>query len=97
MPRGAAPGERRGGRKKGVPNKDKMATRESIEKLGCYPLHMIAEAALRYEKEGDFESMVHACKELAPYMYAKLKSIEHTGADGETLKPQPLVVKIEGI
>lgn len=41
MPRGAKPGERRGGRKKGVPNKNKQAEIEAIKKTGMTPLEYL--------------------------------------------------------
>lgn len=41
MPRGSKPGERRGGRKKGVPNKDKQAEIEAIKKTGMTPLEYL--------------------------------------------------------
>lgn len=41
MPRGAKPGERRGGRKKGVPNKNKQAEIEAIKQTGMTPLEYL--------------------------------------------------------
>lgn len=41
MPRGSAPGERRGGRKKGVPNKKTAALQEQVASTGMTPLEVM--------------------------------------------------------
>ena len=46
MPRGSRPGERRGGRQKGTPNKKTAAIAEKLERLGCDPIEGMAMIAL---------------------------------------------------
>lgn len=43
--RGAAPGERRGGRQKGTPNKKTQAIEAMLEHYGCEPLEVLAMVA----------------------------------------------------
>lgn len=42
MPRGSKPGERRGGRKAGTPNKSTEALQAMLERVGCSPLEGLA-------------------------------------------------------
>jgi hypothetical protein len=46
MPRGSKPGERRGGRKKGTPNKLTQDVMAKLEALGCDPIEGMARIAL---------------------------------------------------
>ena len=46
MARGSRPGERRGGRQKGTPNKKTAAIAERLERLGCDPIEGMAKIAL---------------------------------------------------
>ena len=46
MPRGASPGERRGGRRKGSPNRRTVEVAERLAALGCDPLEGMARIAL---------------------------------------------------
>ena len=96
--KGSAPGERRGGRKKGTPNKRnhqlaKKAAAEGVTPLefmlkimrgtslpeDATPAQIIAHETLRFE----------AAKAAAPYIHAKLASVEHTGKGGG-----PVVLKL---
>ena len=52
MPRGAKPGERRGGRKKNTPNKRTQTLIERAEKLGIDPFEILLHFA-----EGDWEAL----------------------------------------
>src|SRR4051794_40874214 len=47
MPRGASPGERRGGRRKGSRNKATVAVAERLAALGCDPIEGMARIATR--------------------------------------------------
>ncbi|MBA2307269.1 hypothetical protein H0W26_04005 [Candidatus Dependentiae bacterium] len=46
MPRGCAPGERRGGRSKGTPNKKSQDIRERLLAMGCDPIEGMARIAM---------------------------------------------------
>jgi len=77
--RGAKPGERRGGRKKGTPNKATQATRDMIENMGFNPI----EATIRLGQEAEQNNDPHlalACyAKVLPYYSPALKSIEFKG------------------
>jgi hypothetical protein len=79
MPRGAKPGERRGGRQKGVPNK---ATREIKELAGQYTdeaLNTLVSVARASESDA---ARVSAAKEILDRAYGKAPQAL-TGEDGE--------------
>lgn len=85
MPRGSKPGERRGGRKKGVPNKATVlaaSVREAMMREGCDPVAVLAQVALGRIRGKNVAHRVRAASELTQYMYAKLVRAELTGADG---------------
>lgn len=85
MARGAAPGERRGGRQKGTPNK---ATADVKALAGRYAEDAFAELA-RLATEAESEAArVAAIKEILDRAYGKCKQpVEHDTKDG---KPIPL-------
>lgn len=80
MPRGSKPGERRGGRAKGVKNKKTQAQIEAVEATGITPLNYLLtlmrdvsqEPVLRFE----------AAKAAAPYVHPKLAQVAHQGVEG---------------
>lgn len=79
MPRGSKPGERRGGRKAGTPNK---ATLELKDRLAeAYPDYdpVMAMAALANDPAADPIVRFNASKEVAQYVHAKRKAVEHSG------------------
>lgn len=85
MPRGSKPGERRGGRKKGVPNRATVlaaSVREAMMREGCDPVAVLAQVALGKKRGKNVGHMVRAASELTQYMYAKLVRAELTGPDG---------------
>lgn len=87
-------GVRYGGRKKGTPNKDKAELLDLITSTGCkHPLQGLAEIAKQSHDEGNFDLAVTCYKELAPYVAAKRKAVEHSG---EVKSTQPLVVVLDG-
>lgn len=82
MPRGSRPGERRGGRKKGTPNKRTVilgSAKEAMLQEGCNPLVILAKAA-----NGEIKSdlRVKAAAELAKYGWPMMTRTELTGANG---------------
>lgn len=74
-----------GGRKKGVPNKNKIALIERIKEKfpGYCPIEKMCEIALNPINEINIR--LTANKEVAQYIYPKLKSIEHKGENGEPI------------
>lgn len=87
MPRGSEPGERRGGRGKGTPNKTTAVMLAEIAKGGETPLEymlrVMRDPSTEHPRRDDMS------KAAAPYVHNRLAAIEHTGADGG-----PLIVKI---
>lgn len=83
MPRGAKPGERRGGRKPGVPNK---ATAELKKLARQYTGEAIKELARLATKAESEQARVSAIKELFDRAYGKsVQAMEHTGAAGDAI------------
>lgn len=81
-------GKREGaGRKPGVPNKRTAAQAEAIEASGLTPLDFMLKV-LRDEDQTK-EDRMWAAEKAAPYVHAKLASVEHKGEDGG-----PLVLEI---
>ena len=77
MPRGSLPGERRGGRQKGTPNRATAAKADEIAASGMTPLdYMIS--VMRDESATRAERMEAAAK-AAPYVHPRLSAIEYTG------------------
>ena len=82
MPSGSAPGERRGGRQAGTPNKEPSAFRTQLQaycdSIGADPHKTMADMIV--DPEADKPLKFNAAKELAQYLQAKLKSVEHSGS-----------------
>ena len=88
MARGAKPGERRGGRTKGTPNKRTAALEEAVqleaqvlaEALGedCFPgdAHALLLAVYK-DKRNPVELRVDAAKAALPYEKPRLQSVDH--------------------
>jgi hypothetical protein len=77
MPRGSAPGERRGGRKKGTPNKVTAARQAAVAESGLRPLDYLL-AVMRDEGQPP-QARLDAAKAAAPYVHPRLAAIEHSG------------------
>ena len=76
MPRGSLPGERRGGRQKGTPNRATAAKADEIAASGMTPLDYLVsvyrdETATRPER-------LEAAAKAAPYVHPRLSAIEYT-------------------
>lgn len=96
MPRGSSPGERRGGRQKGTPNKAtvereaKLAeSRERIlasllpEQIAAMsPLDIMLQAMQIEAQSGDWRAAAALAKEAAPYLHAK--KAPESGTDNDT-------------
>lgn len=78
MPAGSKPGERRGGRKPGVPNK---ATRELKEIAGAYTEEAVLVLVSIARKSQSDAARVTAIKELFDRSHGKAPQA-HTGPDG---------------
>jgi hypothetical protein len=78
--RGARPGERRGGRPKGTPNKRTAALRKAIETFAIAG-EQPQEVMLSVMRNPDLPPMLRfdaACK-AAPYVHPKLAAVQHGG------------------
>lgn len=87
--RGSAPGERRGGRSKGTPNKrtSARAAAQRLEAEGETPLDFLSRV---YRDAGqEYPLRVEAAKAAAPYVHARLSSVDISNKNG-----RPLVVEI---
>jgi hypothetical protein len=82
---GAKSGERRGGRKRGVPNKRTRDVEERLAALRCDPITGMARIAMN--KKNPVELRARMFAEPAQYVAPKRKALEHKGDDGmiETL------------
>lgn len=74
MPRGSKPGERRGGRSKGTPNGKTAEKVAAIEASGLTPLDYML-SILRDDNLA-MPDRFEAAKAAAPYVHAKLASVE---------------------
>lgn len=88
---GSRPGERRGGRQKGTPNRRTTERMQAIEAGGAMPLEiMLGAARTLWAKAHEGETvdldMVERAgsmaKDAAPYVHPRLASVAHTGRDG---------------
>jgi len=84
MPRGSAPGERRGGRQKGTPNKKNQQTQVEIAASGETPLDYM----LRVMRDPDADTTRRddLAKAAANYVHSKLATTQVTGKDGGPLQ-----------
>lgn len=83
MPRGAAPGEYRGGRKKGVPNKKTAEVIKKVEQSGMLPLDYLL--SVMRDEESTKGERVDAAKAAAPYIHPKLMSTELSAKAGNSV------------
>ena len=80
MPRGSQPGERRGGRKKGVPNKKTTAILAKAMAAGELPhefLRRVSLGGLIDGHEVTFDERTSAAEKAAPYFASRLATIDH--------------------
>lgn len=83
MARGSAPGERRGGRVKGTPNKITDDIVEKLKSLRCDPIEGMARIAADNENPPELRGRMYS--ELAQYVAPKRKAVEHSGPGGGAL------------
>ena len=75
MPRGSKPGEHRGGRRAGTPNKRTLDVIERLDALGCDPIEGMARIAMDQGNSPELRGKMFA--ELAGYVAPKRKAIDH--------------------
>ena len=78
MPRGSAPGERRGGRQKGTLNKRTVEMLAEIEAGGEMPLAYMLR--VMRDESVPMAGRMEAAAKAAPYCHAKLANVELTAA-----------------
>ena len=87
MPRGSIPGERRGGRAPGTPNR---ATVEVADKLAALNFDPIAAmVAIATDPGADLALRGRMASDLAQFVHPRRKAVEHAGDGGG-----PMVVQI---
>lgn len=69
-------GEKTGGRKAGTPNRKTREVAELLAELGCDPIEGMARIAQNPKASLELRGRMYA--EIAPYLYAKRKSVELT-------------------
>ena len=75
---GSKPGERRGGRKRGTPNRASAARQAEVEASGITPLDYMLK--VMRDENADPHQRFEAAKSAAPYIHPKLANIQH-GSD----------------
>lgn len=73
-----------GGRQPGTPNRKTHELAEKLDKLGCDPIEGLALIAI--DKETAPELRVRCYAELAQYVYAKRKAVEHLSEDDREIR-----------
>lgn len=73
MAGGSKPGERRGGRQKGTPNKVTAKREQEISAAGLTPLDFMLN--ILRDEEREFEDRKWASQNAAPYCHSKLANI----------------------
>jgi hypothetical protein len=82
---GSKPGERRGGRQKGTPNKVNALKRAEIAASGELPLDYMLR--VMRDETVDPERRDHMARSAAPYLHAKLQAVVQTddSKDAQTI------------
>lgn len=84
MPRGSKPGERRGGRQAGVPNKKNAEKIAAIEASGITPLDFLLD--VMRSANHDYAARIDAAKAAAPYVHPRLASVDLGNKDGKAFE-----------
>lgn len=93
MPAGSKPGERRGGRAKGTPNKITTDVAAKLAAIGCDPLLGMAHIAM--DESVPIEVRLRGYSELAKYVSPQRKAVDHTSSDGTaSTGPHEIVVRV---
>ena len=92
MPSGAKPGERRGGRAKGTPNKITADIKALAQQYGALAIKRLAHLVEHAESE---QAQVAAIRELLDRGYGKSKQeLEHSGPGGGALQVEALRIEL---
>ncbi len=83
MPSGSQPGERRGGRQKGTPNRATAARQAEIAASGETPLDYMLR--VMRDETADPSRRDDMARAVAPYVHPKLAAVEQTGKDGKQI------------
>jgi hypothetical protein len=96
MPHGAAPGERRGGRARGTPNKKQLTVESALAAAlnrigpgvidGLKPADFLDLAWKELAKAGLGQAAIAVARDAAPYFTAKLSRGEVSGSDGKPMQ-----------
>ncbi len=81
------------GRKPGASNKRTKEAVAKAQKAGKLPLDVMLEAMRAAYKKGGAAAAFDFAKDAAPYLHAKLSSIEATGKGGKDLMP-PMITLV---
>ena len=84
MPSGSQPGEHRGGRAPGTPNKRTAELVERLAELECDPVEGLVSIAADPSTDPALRARVYA--DLLPYLYPKRKAVELSGHDNEPMQ-----------
>lgn len=79
MGHGSKPGERRGGRQKGTPNKRTASVTEYLKEKGADPIAVLSDLLLGAVEEKDKPQMAYLAIQLAPYSAPKLAASKIEG------------------
>lgn len=82
--KGSAPGERRGGRQKGTPNKATAAKAEAIAKSGLTPMDFLL--GVMRDQNAELENRLDAAKAVAPYVHPKLAPVDSKDGGSQKLR-----------
>lgn len=84
MSRGSVPGERRGGRQKGTPNKKTQELQAEIASTGetplQYMLRVMRDPTVEHPRRDDMAAKA------APFVHPRLAATEVTGKDGDPIE-----------
>lgn len=93
MPAGCRPGERRGGRTKGTPNKLTMDVAERLAAAGCDPILGMVQIA--QDEKAPLELRARMYSELAQYTAPKRKAVDMSSSDGSvSTGPHEIIVRV---
>lgn len=93
MRRGSKPGERRGGRKKGTPNKHQSIRQKALEQTDVNPLEYMLSVMGNVDNPPLMR--LDAAKSAAPYVHARLQSVTLGGDPDNPLQHEHKVSRIE--
>ena len=82
MPRGSKPGEHRGGRKKGVPNRKTAALQQVVAATGLMPLEYMIQVL--QDEKSSVDARRWAATTAAPYLHPRFGPKEPPRAATET-------------